>query len=518
MTRDTRRAEAAMEGRLTNRASAIAGLCMAYAWTYCAFFTSAISPAGMLSSNQTSKLYFLVIFSTLVAYALLIIFDGKERDAKEHPTAFRALAAASIALGTLLLHFGSEGISAWSITGAVLAGAGTSLLSVSWCAHLAQIDEPNVDVMVAAAFFGAMVLAVAMLFIPGPAALVCTLALPFGSTFLLERDVRNCVPGKGPSSASYSPAKGYAAQRFDAKRHPESSSLLKIRFRGGFPFGYACIVLVLFWFIHIFLENNASNFLLSKMDMPFALVFSSGCLTTVAIMAACLWYSKEISFSSVLYISIPLLVCGMASSICLPSEWSLISYLLSFAAMMSANIFIWVIAINLAKRGVCSAVKSLSAMRSLNCLGIILSSMLSPLLLAQDLGTVYFSLVCLLFMAVLLGFAAPFAGDAPSSKVRKGACQASIERLLPEDATCDEAPLDLDIAALADGFKLTPREAEILDLLARGRSAPYIKDMLIISRNTVNTHIRHIYEKMNVHTKQELLDIIERSKREGEVG
>lgn len=55
---------------------------------------------------------------------------------------------------------------------------------------------------------------------------------------------------------------------------------------------------------------------------------------------------------------------------------------------------------------------------------------------------------------------------------------------------------------------LTRREAEILGLIAMGRSAKYIADELLISYNTTRTHIRHVYEKLNIHAKQELIDLV----------
>lgn len=62
--------------------------------------------------------------------------------------------------------------------------------------------------------------------------------------------------------------------------------------------------------------------------------------------------------------------------------------------------------------------------------------------------------------------------------------------------------------ALAAEYGLTPREAEILALLALGRSAKYIAEELQVSYNTTRTHIRHVYEKLNIHSKQELIDAV----------
>lgn len=50
---------------------------------------------------------------------------------------------------------------------------------------------------------------------------------------------------------------------------------------------------------------------------------------------------------------------------------------------------------------------------------------------------------------------------------------------------------------------------QIFLLLAQGRSRPYIRDALVLSKNTVATHIRHIYEKLGIHSQQELIDLAE---------
>lgn len=64
-------------------------------------------------------------------------------------------------------------------------------------------------------------------------------------------------------------------------------------------------------------------------------------------------------------------------------------------------------------------------------------------------------------------------------------------------------------AALGERFGLSPRETEIMGYLVRGRDLPFIRDALYISRNTINTHVRHIYGKMGIHSKQELIDLFE---------
>lgn len=57
---------------------------------------------------------------------------------------------------------------------------------------------------------------------------------------------------------------------------------------------------------------------------------------------------------------------------------------------------------------------------------------------------------------------------------------------------------------------MTERETEIFAMLARGRNGQYVMDHYVISRNTVKSHVKHIYAKLGVHSQQELIDLVER--------
>lgn len=52
-------------------------------------------------------------------------------------------------------------------------------------------------------------------------------------------------------------------------------------------------------------------------------------------------------------------------------------------------------------------------------------------------------------------------------------------------------------------LKLSPREREVLDGLARGLLYKNIADELKVSMGTVRTHIEHIYRKLHVHNRTE---------------
>ncbi|MGV8084455.1 MAG: LuxR C-terminal-related transcriptional regulator [Coriobacteriia bacterium] len=72
-----------------------------------------------------------------------------------------------------------------------------------------------------------------------------------------------------------------------------------------------------------------------------------------------------------------------------------------------------------------------------------------------------------------------------------------------------ESFLEKNCAEVGAAHGLTPREEEILIFLARGRNREYIQNTLALSRHTVTTHIKRIYEKLGVHSHQDLIDLVE---------
>jgi PAS domain S-box-containing protein len=56
-------------------------------------------------------------------------------------------------------------------------------------------------------------------------------------------------------------------------------------------------------------------------------------------------------------------------------------------------------------------------------------------------------------------------------------------------------------------LRLTPRQAEVLDLLERGRSTRQIAEELHLSVETVRNHIRHLLRAMGAHSRLEAVAI-----------
>jgi DNA-binding CsgD family transcriptional regulator len=66
----------------------------------------------------------------------------------------------------------------------------------------------------------------------------------------------------------------------------------------------------------------------------------------------------------------------------------------------------------------------------------------------------------------------------------------------------------LSITSLSAAHNLTPRETEVLYYVALGYSRPYIEKVLYISKGTAKAHIHHIYQKLDVATQDELIEMV----------
>ena len=62
---------------------------------------------------------------------------------------------------------------------------------------------------------------------------------------------------------------------------------------------------------------------------------------------------------------------------------------------------------------------------------------------------------------------------------------------------------------MADTYRLTKREREVLGLLARGHSFAAMEETLCISHNTMKMHARNIYTKMEVHSRQDVISMVD---------
>lgn len=138
--------------------------------------------------------------------------------------------------------------------------------------------------------------------------------------------------------------------------------------------------------------------------------------------------------------------------------------------------------------------------RFANAFGVMLGWIIGGAVLAEgDLDEGAFTAICLgcvLFLVLVLTFV-----QQPASTPT----QLEAERGGRWRRSCD---------AIADEAGFSPREREVFELLSRGRDAERIGDALFISVHTVKTHIQHIYKKLDVHSQQRIIDLVEQKSAE----
>lgn len=122
------------------------------------------------------------------------------------------------------------------------------------------------------------------------------------------------------------------------------------------------------------------------------------------------------------------------------------------------------------------------------------------------------ALVVTAFLVIPEGTFAQLAGRRPGE--RDGSAQASAEQDASGGATAalgasNPPTLETACETVAAEHRLTPRESEVLVLLARGRTLAIVMRDLGIAKGTAQTHIENIYQKLGVHKQQELIDLVE---------
>lgn len=108
--------------------------------------------------------------------------------------------------------------------------------------------------------------------------------------------------------------------------------------------------------------------------------------------------------------------------------------------------------------------------------------------------------VCTLVCVVLLFFAYLFLFT-----------EKSMARLLGGPISQGKRPFHKRGHQIALDYNLTKREEEIMMLIAKGRTNARICEELGVTPGTVNTHLSNLYKKLDVHDRQEVIDLVEKN-------
>ncbi|WP_304426728.1 helix-turn-helix transcriptional regulator [uncultured Adlercreutzia sp.] len=454
------------------------GLCLSMLHVYQAGFFSAQSGDDLLARIST------LVASTLLAIAILML-------SKRHPHLFRYKAWCFGALGAIAIQ---------------------SLLS------LAQVSTPNLGMHIASCILGSLG-STWLIVLCGSSLMDLTRRTMLGAVTL------GCISAYALKALStfFSPEGGAlfgvasalivialtcsdAIPALDKFRESSPEKVLSLTNPQSYlPFSHKL-------FIAIFLFACTNSFTLTAFEMihesfPITLL---GAACIVACLALTLMaISRLLSVNNLIRLAYLLAIAGLTV------------FLLYSASPSSLPEGIWILLLASYLLSSIGSIAFLAQMASRNPLAFV--SLFTFYSVALNAGAAFdaalwstqdvFAAISLPSGALLAAFvfvlASYFGGFFGTYNFNEAA--SSIQPATEIIPPSDDSSFDAACERVVKLYKLTPRESDIFYLLAHGRNGPAIQERLVLSANTVKTHVRNIYLKLEVHSHQELIDLVERT-------
>ncbi|MEG0503556.1 MAG: LuxR family transcriptional regulator [Raoultibacter sp.] len=465
------------------------GFGLIYVWSSCLWETPIFSPIRVsTASGDMFSIWLLSACLTPIA-CIVCAFAGRKRELTEYPALFFTAPLLAV-IGTICVALYPHSPESLHVPLAVIAGIGTgvgpAIMIVLWVGLYASLDIEVTETVVPASFLLIVVCMLVFPYLSAPIAIPLAILLPIISGILLVLS-RNTVPTSNPALSS---------------RESEGTS-------SSYPLAS---MLRTFLLILVAYAISCSVSFLQEDTMPLL----ADATATVIGMLFVLFSARidlEVYFR---WMSAPLILSVVFAAF--PNSLSLtISAVLANAMFTSLEIIMILYFIRLAHKtkrpasffigiGVCATYTGL-------LIGYLLGIEGASLIAAGQLNaqTICLVLVGVFAVAMLLvprkdsawtGGHSPALASTASTADSAVDAEPSISPPITFDMICDN---------VAQRHKLSARETEVFKLMAQGRSQPYIREVLYLSKNTVSTHIKHIYRKLDIHSKEELIDMVTKS-------
>lgn len=531
------------------------------AWVFCVFYLQVFGiPSGdiLIASGKVSSglTLFFNAFPVFVSVATLMTVIATERkfgSPSTHP-GIEVASPAIAAIGTplLLLDAGDVGTTAFIYgIASLLTGVGSGVMWISWGEHYARIPQEDVELFAPASAVLSALLTLAVSAMSGWVSVAVVASFPLLSSLCLLTARKEDEPHDARFHA------------IDKNAADSASHTLAIPSSMGRTVA-GILVACLFVCVAGALVEDWSAF--GNSGIQIALVASIA--FTLAIAIASIVGPRRISISFFYRWMCPALVLGFAAIVLFGEQiGSYLAFAMSISARFAFCLITQMYFARVASEGRLTAVQAYGwgwiSVHLGDFLGVVAAMLFSSLIAGNviDIEQVAAGSMVMLVVATMFviddkrSFASPNQTNAPADadpnvsspeaviapggngsteksnanadeaaggEVRKtkiaaanapnadtASANPSAGDLAAGASTDTQAPaLDRRIELVAEECGLTPRECEVLALLARGRSIPYVRDALVISRETAATHAKHIYAKLGVHSRQELIDLV----------
>lgn len=477
-----------------------------YAWGYVSWSTASLATRSV--NGGEFDLSWLVSAAVVPALLVVLAVLGTRRDLEHSRVAYAAapgLAALGTVLSVVYQHVGQPTL-AWVLAAVsgVCTGAASALFSLLWSLALSRLDMASLETIVPVSFLASAMCAIVVPSLAQLPALVVALLLVAACALTLGR-ARVWVDGEGRDGPEGAADGTYA------------------------PEGVPAIVRMLVFGVIAWMVMNAAPVVSNAASPDGALIVGVdvagvvGYLLSVAFALLIIRFAVRVDFQALVSMTLPVLVLSMTLFALDSSAAQFCADVLNVALNSCCEIVLLLYFIRIAQGRFERRAFWLGLGSAASYLGVLLGQLLSgwcaragvveanPALFGLIVVCVYAFATALIpqrFYEVQ-----PECGKLGSAGGARGVSGAAGE-CAHEGAAVESAAESLDpiaagVARVAARYQLSPREAEVCEYLARGRSQTYIREALFLSKNTVATHVRRIYTKLDVHSKQELIDLVE---------
>lgn len=422
--------------------------------------------------------------------------------------------------GIWLAYFNHDVFWTMRTLSGIANGAAIVCFSVAWGRKLRSYNESDIEFAIPASFalsffFYCIILLGKTSSIP---VLVLDCAFPFASALMLMRGRESSVANAATHnqgntlSGTWTPVSPCDSSQVES---PSLSSDLR-RF-------FSLFVLVAFlWFQIAYFRILSTPDELGNRYWHFLIPFFCACCIAIGLFLMCLKASRYLNFTLMFRWALPLMLLSYALLFIDYQDpfQRIVAYAVNFVGMFGVQFSCWIAAPKYLRRSGESSTLFFLGLTAAQGIGVFAGCRIG-MQLTESLTQSEFMTASMLFMVVVL-FTAMIVGFNPRWLFNRDARRrdtvtpetgyGSPTGVVEENTSSRlESLFDNQAKQLQETFGLTERETEVASLLLSGRSRPYIRDELMISLNTVHAHARNIFSKCEIHSQQELMDLVRNS-------
>lgn len=476
------------------------GMGFLWAWIYCCWFTPVLFPDGRGIAVNASDSWTL----SSVAIALTLLVGSpllKGRDIFKYRWT-HGVALVAMVGGTYLMSGSSINVVHDPLVQSVAAfatGIGSGLLWLLWSNLYEKMKVEISEVVIPLAALLVPLCVVTVQFLAEPVAALVIVCLPLASYLCLVLSFSD-THGLEERGASV-PQKGFW------------NEFARIGLAAALIHGVVAFVWAL-------IPTSYMETVGGSLALPVAV----GCIAAVAIMLASSSLSRYADIFTMYRWLLPVVAISLTAFAFGTFAGQFVACVFIMIAQIGYSIALYVFFARVAHAGWMSYAMGLGFSRGLAQLGVALGSYVGFHAGGFfETGAVSVPLACLVLLCAVMVPTLLFLNrescfryvSQPRSLGKRGAAidgpqaSAADAALSPQGAEKAEDEFSRRCRRVADEAGLSAREFEVFVLFAQGRSMPYIRDVLHISKNTVDSHSKSIYRKLGIHTRQELIDAVQ---------